>query len=107
MTRRLSLTPNSNVDGMETTRVHSKIIYNTNARAGLITRAASILGVLGRTSATVLRALSKTVRMIKRCKLVILIKFSIFLQAVSLQNPFACIQKSRGSAMEHLGSLDP
>ena len=70
-------------------------------------RVSSILGVQGRTSATVCRALSKTVRMFKRCKLAIIIKFGDLSQAVSLYNPFACVQKSCGSAMEHLGSLDP
>ena len=84
MTRRFSLTPNSNGDGVETTRIHLKIIHNAYARAGIVQGATYILGVLGSTSATVLRASSKTVRMFKRCKLVILIKFCDLSQAVSL-----------------------
>ena len=36
-----------------------------------------------------------------------LVKCSDLLQAVTLQNPFACVQQSCGSAREHLGSLDP
>ena len=69
---------------MKTTRIHLKIIHIANVRAGLVECATSILGVLGSTSATVLRASSKTVRMFKRCKLVILIKFGDLSQAVSL-----------------------
>ena len=69
---------------MKTTRIHLKIIHNAYARAGIVQGATSILGVLGRTSATVLRALSKTLRMFKRCKIVIIIKFGDLSQAVSL-----------------------
>ena len=58
-----------------TTRIHLKIILKASARAGRLQKVTSILGVLGNTSATVLRALSKTVRMCKRCRHVITIKF--------------------------------
>ena len=69
---------------MKITRIQLKIILKASARAGCLQKATSILGVLGSTSATVLRASSKTVRMFKRCKLVILIKFGDLSQAVSL-----------------------
>ena len=69
---------------MKTTRIHLNSIHNAYARAGIVQGATSILGVLGSTSATVLRASSKTVRMFKRCKLVILLKFVDLSQAVSL-----------------------
>ena len=59
---------------METTRIHLKIILKASAHAGRLQKATIILGVLGNTSATVLRALSKTVRMFKRCRHVIIIK---------------------------------
>ena len=58
-----------------------------NTLAGLLQRATSYLGVLGNTSASVAgvtKALPKTVRMFKRCKHVILIKFVDLSQAVSL-----------------------
>jgi hypothetical protein len=62
----------------------SFILLKANARTGLLQRATSILGVLGSTLATVLRALPKTVRMFKRCKLFMIIKSGDFSQAVSL-----------------------
>ena len=60
---------------MKTTRIHLKIILKASAHAGRPQKASSILGVLGSTSATVLRALSKTVRMFKQCRHVMIIKF--------------------------------
>ena len=60
---------------MKITRIHLKIILKASARAECLQKATSILGVLGSTSATVLRPLSKTVRMFKRCRHVIIIKF--------------------------------
>ena len=48
----------------------------------------------------------KTVRMFMRRKLLVFIKFGD-LQGVTLENPFVCVQKSYGSAIEYLGSLDP
>ena len=66
---------NTASDSSKTTRIHQKVIYKANAQVGLLQRATSSLGVLRSTSATVMRALSKTVRIFKRCKLVILIKF--------------------------------
>ena len=84
MTRRSSLTPNSNEDGKKTTRIRKQTVRKTNARASRVQPAASILGVLGRASETILRAITKTLRIFKRCKLVILIKFDDLSQAVSL-----------------------
>ena len=49
----------------------------------------------------------KTVLMFMRRKLLVFIKFCDLLQGVSLENQFACVQKSHGSAIEQLGSLDP
>ena len=102
MTRRSSLTPNSSVDGAKTKRIHYTLVQEACARAGLVQRAASFLGVLGRTSETILQALLKTLRLFKRFKLGILIKFSDLSQAVSLHNPFTCVKKSCGSVMEQL-----
>ena len=65
------------------------------------------MDVLAGTSTTVVRASSKTVRMFKRCKLLVFVKFGDLLQGVSLDNLFARVQKSYGVAMEQLGSLDP
>ena len=69
---------------MKTPRIHLKIIHNANVRTGLVERATSILGMLGSTSAKVFMALLKPVRTCKLCKLVVIIKFGDFLQAVSL-----------------------
>ena len=84
MTRHFLPHANTASYGSKTTHIHKKIILKANARAGILQRASSILDVLGSTSATVLRASSKKVRMFKRCKLVILIKFGDLSQAVNL-----------------------
>ena len=44
--------------------------------------------------------------MFKRRKLLEFIIYDALLQGVSLENPYACVQKSCGSATEQLGSLD-
>ena len=84
MTRQFSPHANTASNDTQTTRIHSKIDLKVNAQAGLLRRATSILRVLGSMSATLSRASSKTVRMFKRFKLVILIKFGELSRAVSL-----------------------
>ena len=60
---------------MKITRIHLELILEASTRAGLMQKATSFLCVLGSTSATVLRALSKTLRMSKRCRHVVIVKF--------------------------------
>ena len=84
MTRQLLPHANTASNDTKPPRIHLSIILKVNARAGLLPRATSVLGVLDSTSATVLRASSKIVQMFKRLKLVILIKFGDLSQAVSL-----------------------
>ena len=70
-----------------------------NAWDHYLPRAADVVDMLDSTSTTVLRALMKTVRMFMRRKPLVFITFGD-LQGVSLENPFACVQKSYGSAIE-------
>ena len=88
----------------KTTRIHCEPCFERLVRerflfsVQLLSR--DILGVLGRMSEKISRALSKTVQLFKQCKLDILIKFSGLSQAVSLYNPNTCVKKLYGSAME-------
>ena len=71
-----------------------------NAWDHYLPRAADVVDMLDSTSTTVLRALMKTVRIFMRRKSLVFIKFGDLVQGVSLENPFACVQKSYGSAIE-------
>ena len=77
-----------------------EIIHVANEGDRYLLRSADVLDMLISTSMTVLRASMKTVRTCMRRKLLVFIKFGDLLQGVSLENPFACVQKSYGSAIE-------